>query len=337
TKAALAPAQKKPKDKDKATASDAARDRKARLHARLQNASKRLAESQKQAAQQSADGKSETSDTSSMRSRDKKKAPSSTSSSVKRSNSNNEKIKNNSSIGGGSSGSGSGGPKRRTGGPQPLVEPIVGRVSDNSPPIRVLIVEDNLINRSIMERFLRHMHVYYDVASNGEEAIAMWTAAAEEKRSEQAEGRAMSGPYHIVFMDIQMPIMDGIAATKHIRGLERQRKIGVWENRGSVARMAAEGSWNPASVRWQPYRHTAAEAHAESATDDDLGTQALHRLSLSLPVVKSPVIIVALTASSLQSDRHAALAAGCNDFLTKPVSLIWLRKKIMEWGCMQAL
>ena len=32
---------------------------------------------------------------------------------------------------------------------------------------------------------------------------------------------------------------------------------------------------------------------------------------------KSPVIIVALTASSLQSDRHEALAAGCNDFLTK--------------------
>ena len=32
---------------------------------------------------------------------------------------------------------------------------------------------------------------------------------------------------------------------------------------------------------------------------------------------RSPVIIVALTASSLQSDRHEALAAGCNDFLTK--------------------
>ncbi|KAJ2461959.1 response regulator Mcs4, partial [Coemansia sp. RSA 2322] len=37
------------------------------------------------------------------------------------------------------------------------------------------------------------------------------------------------------------------------------------------------------------------------------------------------------------SDRRAALAAGCNDFLTKPVSLSWLKNKIMEWGCMQAL
>ncbi|KAJ1643504.1 response regulator [Coemansia asiatica] len=326
--AVLAPAHQK-KPKDEAAASSAARDRKARLHARLQNASKRLAESQKQAARKSADGKSEASDTSSLKSRDtKKKALSSASSSVKRSDSiaNNNKNNNNSGINVSSSGS-TGAPRKRTSGSQLLVEPIVGRVLDNSPPIRVLIVEDNLINRSIMERFLRHMHVYYDVASNGEEAIAMWTAAAEEKRSEQVEGRAISGPYHIVFMDIQMPIMDGIAATKHIRGLERQRKIGVWEDRGSVARMAAEGNWRSASVRWQPYRHV--------AKDEDLlvssGTMQ------SLPVVKSPVIIVALTASSLQSDRHAALAAGCNDFLTKPVSLIWLRKKIMEWGCMQAL
>jgi osomolarity two-component system response regulator SSK1 len=31
------------------------------------------------------------------------------------------------------------------------------------------------------------------------------------------------------------------------------------------------------------------------------------------------------------------LAAGCNDFLTKPVNFVWLERKVKEWGCMQAL
>ncbi|ORY00472.1 hypothetical protein K493DRAFT_312796, partial [Basidiobolus meristosporus CBS 931.73] len=101
-------------------------------------------------------------------------------------------------------------------------------------------------------------------------------------------------------MDIQLPVMDGIAATKEIRRLEKINKIGVLSSPGGQASSASTPN-SPSS----PFR--------------------------------SPVIIVALTASSLQSDRHAALAAGCNDFLTKPVSLVWLEKKIMEWGCMQAL
>lgn len=52
---------------------------------------------------------------------------------------------------------------------------------------------------------------------------------------------------------------------------------------------------------------------------------------------KAPVIIVAFTASNSQADKREALLSGCNDYLTKPVNLHWLSKKINEWGCMQAL
>ena len=49
---------------------------------------------------------------------------------------------------------------------------------------------------------------------------------------------------------------------------------------------------------------------------------------------RSPVIIVALTASSNSSvDKTNALTAGCNDYLTKPVNLVWLQNKITECAC----
>jgi osomolarity two-component system response regulator SSK1 len=104
-------------------------------------------------------------------------------------------------------------------------------------------------------------------------------------------------------MDIQLPVMDGITCTKKIRACEMERKSKQWRNDvdKEVVRSMSTGS-------------------VEKETK-----------------FRSHVIIVALTASSLDSDRQEALAAGCNDFLTKPVSLEWLERKITEWGCMQAL
>lgn len=103
-------------------------------------------------------------------------------------------------------------------------------------------------------------------------------------------------------MDIQLPVMDGIEATKAIRGLERSNNIGIF----------------PATPNTEPNRTLS------PALENPPGTP-----------LRSSVIIVALTASSFHQDRVNALAAGCNDFLTKPVSLKWLESKIVEWGCMQ--
>src|SRR5271155_4421627 len=100
-------------------------------------------------------------------------------------------------------------------------------------------------------------------------------------------------------MDIQLPVMSGIEATKEIRRLERVNHICVFSE----------------------------EKLDAPSPKDELG---------DLPF-QSPVIIVALTASSRESDRNEALAAGCNDFLTKPVGAPWLERKAIEWGCMQAL
>ncbi|ERS98186.1 uncharacterized protein SPSK_05973 [Sporothrix schenckii 1099-18] len=157
------------------------------------------------------------------------------------------------------------------------------------PPINVLIVEDNIINLKLLEAFVKRLKVRWQTAMNGRDAVAKWR----------------TGGFHLVLMDIQLPLMSGLDATREIRRLERVNSIGVFASTPS----------DSIGVGRDPQ-------------SDKLANLALF---------KSPVIIVALTASSLQSDRNDALAAGCNDFLTKPVNFVWLEKKIMEWGCMQAL
>ena len=69
---------------------------------------------------------------------------------------------------------------------------------------RILVAEDNLLNQIIIRKILEKWQVIIEIVENGEEAII--------KFSEQN--------FDIVLMDIQMPVMDGYAASKKIRLIE---------------------------------------------------------------------------------------------------------------------
>ena len=70
--------------------------------------------------------------------------------------------------------------------------------------LRALVVDDNLVNRTLLASFLKRLEINAEMACDGTEAIQAITS---------------HGPFHIVFMDLVMPCMDGLEATSHIRQL----------------------------------------------------------------------------------------------------------------------
>ncbi|MCB1737000.1 MAG: response regulator, partial [Gammaproteobacteria bacterium] len=127
------------------------------------------------------------------------------------------------------------------------------RVSASSAGKRVLLVEDVLTNRMVAIAMLKPHEVEVDQAENGAEAVAMAAAA----------------DYDLILMDVRMPILDGLAATRQIR--------------------AAEKHW---------------DGH---------------------------VPIIALTANATVADRESCLAAGMDDFLSKPLTREALAEALGRW------
>jgi CheY-like chemotaxis protein len=119
-------------------------------------------------------------------------------------------------------------------------------------PLRILLAEDNKVNQLLAVSLLTKAGHRVDVAGNGLEALAALKAR----------------PYEIVLMDMQMPEMDGLKATRAIR---------------TLAGPAAE------------------------------------------------VPIIAMTANALKGDRERCLAAGMNDYVSKPIERDTLLQKIAFW------
>jgi len=120
------------------------------------------------------------------------------------------------------------------------VKPTLDPGMAASHPLRILLAEDNVVNQKLALRLLQQLGYRADLAANGAEAIA-----AVERQS-----------YDVVLMDVQMPEMDGLEASRQI------------------------------TARW------AASARPR---------------------------IVAMTANAMQGDREMCLAAGMDDYLTKPI------------------
>lgn len=170
----------------------------------------------------------------------------------------------------------------RSDGVEAVVPPLITRHSLGEAKAasqgRVLVAEDNSINQKVAVRILEKLGYRVDVVASGTEAV-------------EAVQRI---PYAAVFMDCQMPEMDGLEATRLIR--EREAS-------GSMSRSTVQGS----------------RFKSES---DPTTTNAETR---------PRVPVIAMTANAMQSNREACLAAGMDDFLSKPVQPQELAKVLHRW------
>ncbi|CAN5372032.1 hypothetical protein BH09VER1_BH09VER1_06000 [soil metagenome] len=134
-------------------------------------------------------------------------------------------------------------------------EPLFPVASGSFKAVRVLVVEDNRINRILAQKMLSSLGVESHSAENGQQCVDLHREV----------------PFDIILMDVQMPLVDGLEATRLIRELDRHR-----------------------------------------------------------PGVKP--VVVALTADAMIGDRERCLAAGMDDYLSKPIRLDALAALIERYG-----
>jgi CheY-like chemotaxis protein len=120
-------------------------------------------------------------------------------------------------------------------------------------PLKILVAEDNVVNQKVAQRILERMGYRADVVANGYEAVEV----------------VMKIPYDLIFMDLLMPEMDGITASKIIK---------------------------------------------QKCTDRDCPK------------------IIAMTANAMQEDKDKCLAAGLDDFISKPIRIEELHTILLSWG-----
>ena len=89
---------------------------------------------------------------------------------------------------------------------EPLPKPE-GQVLFNGPPLRVLAAEDHPVNQLVLRTLLVQLGITITLAGDGAEVLRLYQDA----------------DWDIVLMDVQMPVMDGVAATRAIRAFEQQQ------------------------------------------------------------------------------------------------------------------
>jgi CheY-like chemotaxis protein len=83
--------------------------------------------------------------------------------------------------------------------------------------MRVLVVDDNLVNQNVLKKMLKHMECIVTTAHDGQEALHILF-------DESCTKYVGYNNFDLILMDCQMPVMDGFCATKRIRNWETDNR-----------------------------------------------------------------------------------------------------------------
>ncbi len=139
---------------------------------------------------------------------------------------------------------------------------VHNEAAETLPEIHILLADDNADMRNLIQVYLKDGECTVDTAENGEIAVEKFKA----------------GRYDIILMDMQMPVMDGITATKKIRKWEAEN--------GSVQTKIVALTGNAATEDIDKCMHAGCSSHlAKPVKKDTL----VHELALQMSVRKSDV------------------------------------------------
>ncbi len=145
---------------------------------------------------------------------------------------------------------------------------------------RILLAEDNPINQKLAKMMLTKAGYQVETADTGKKAVDKFITS--------------SGKFNLIFMDMQMPEMDGIEATFRIREWEER-------NKAQTSKLKGKENFDLSVSNFELIPHT------------------------------KRVPIVALTANAIKGDKEKCLESGMDDYITKPINKKLFFEVIEKW------